>query len=141
MVVKTKEEARANFEASLGYIPARYKSGIAKADWKTPASSEQAELNYAEATGKAIANKTRQKAIAGVSNEEWKNAAITKGAGIIAERIRMKLDKWSNKFGPIYDSVVSKVGTLPPRTADFRTNITNRLVPVVEEWKRAAGKL
>lgn len=141
MVVKTKEEARANFEASISYIPARYEAGIRKADWAGPAASEQAETNYAAGVGKAIADKSRQRGVAKVSNTDWQNAAITKGAPIIGERIRMGLDKYVANFGPIYDRVVAKVGALPPKTTDFRANINNRLVPVVEEWKRAAGKL
>jgi len=141
MVTKTLEEARANFEAAIGYIPDRYKKGINKADWHTNAVSDQAETNYADAVSKAISDKRRQKKIAGVSNEEWKQAAIIKGAPIIGERIRLNLEKWQSHFGPVYSSVVSKVATLPPKTSDFRANITNRLVPVVEEWKRAAGKL
>jgi len=141
MVVKTKEEARANFEASISYIPARYESGIRKADWQGPAASDQAEKNYADGVGKAISGKLRQKGVRGVSNTDWQNAAISKGAPIIGERIRLGLDKYVANFGPIYDKVIAKVGTLPPRTTDFRANINSRLVPVVEEWKRAAGKL
>lgn len=141
MVVKTKEEAKANFESSITYIPDRYKAGVAKADWLTPAKSDAAEKNYAEATSKAISQKSRQKSIAGMTNEEWKLAAANKGAPIIGERIRGALDKWASEFGPIYDQVCSKVATLPPPVTDFRANISARLVPTVEAWKRAAGKL
>ena len=141
MVVKTKEEARANFEASISYIPARYEAGIRKADWAGPAASDQAEKNFADGVGKAIANKSRQKGVAKVSNSAWQDAAVRKGAPIIGERIRLGLDKYVSNFGPIYDRVVAKVGSLPPKTTDFRANINSRLVPIVEEWKRAAGKL
>ena len=140
MVVKTKAEARANFEASISYIPSRYESGVAKADWLTPAKSDAAEKNFADAISKAVAGKWRQKAISGMTNEEWKGAAITKGAPIIGERIRLALGKWESEWGPMYDQVVSKVATLPPKTIDFRANINSRLVPVVETWRRAAGK-
>ena len=141
MVVKTKEQARANFEAAVTYIPDRYKAGIMAADWLTPAKSDVAERNYADAVSKAIAEKRRQKAIAAMTNDEWKNAAITKGAPIIAERIRTALDTWLRNWGPMYDQVVSVVSTLPPKTLDWRANINNRLVKVVETWKKAAGKL
>lgn len=140
MVVKTKEEARANFEAAVAYIPARYEAGVAKADWLTPAKSATAEANYASGVGEAIATKRRQKKIAAMSNEDWKTAAITKGAPIIGARISGALDKWAAKWGPMYDQVVSKVGALPPKTVDWRSNITKRLVPVVETWRKAAGK-
>jgi len=141
MVVKTKEEARANFEAAISYIPDRYAAGVRKADWAGPAGSDQAERNYAAGVGKAVSTKRRQTKVRAVSNSEWQTAAVTKGAPIIGERIRGSLDKWAANFGPAYDAVVAKVGTLPPSTTDFRANINNRLVPVVEAWKRAAGKL
>jgi len=137
---KTKEEARANFENSIGYIPDRYAKGVARADWLTPAKSDAAEKNYADGVGKAVSNKTRQKAIASMTNEDWKSAATTKGAPIIGERIRAALNDWSANWGPMYDQVVSKVATLPSRTIDWRANINSRLVPVVETWRKAAGK-
>ena len=140
MVLKTKEEARANFEASIGYIPERYKAGVNKADWLTPAKSDAAEKNFADGVGKAISQKTRQKAIAGMSNEDWKTAAVEKGSGIIGERIRGALNKWAANWGPKYDQVASRVAALPPKTVDWRANINNRLVPVVETWRKAAGK-
>jgi hypothetical protein len=140
MVTKTKEEARANFENSIGYIPARYASGVAKADWLTPAKSDAAEKNYASGVGAAVAGKTRQKEIAKMTNEDWRTAAQNKGAPIIGDRIRGALDKWSANFGPVYDQVVSKVASLPPKGIDWRANINNRLVPVVETWRKAAGK-
>jgi hypothetical protein len=140
MVLKTKEEARANFEASIGYIPDRYKSGVSKADWLTPAKSDSAEKNYADGVSKAISGKTRQKAIGTMTNEDWKNGAINKGAPIIGDRIRNSLNIWAANWGPKYDQVASRVAALPARTTDWRANINNRLVPVVETWRKAAGK-
>ena len=141
MVLKTKEEAQANFEASIAYIPARYEAGVRKADWATPAGSDQAEKNFAAGVQMAITNKLRQKGIRLISNADWQNAAATKGAPIIGDRIRGALAKWAANWGPLYDTVASKVKTLPPATTDFRANINNRLVPTVEAWKKAAGKL
>jgi len=141
LVIKSKEEAKANFEASISYIPSRYESGVRKADWAGPAGSEAAEKNYAAAVSKAVADKSRQKGVRKVSNSDWQTAAVTKGAPIIGDRIRGALDKWAATWGPMYDKVGSKVAALPARTTDFRANINSRLVPVVEEWKRAAGKL
>jgi hypothetical protein len=140
MVLKTKEEAKANFEASISYIPERYKSGVSKADWLNPAKSDAAEKNFADGVGKAISQKTRQKEIAKMSNEDWKNAAVEKGAGIIGERIRGSLNKWATNWGPLYDQVAARVGSLPPKTVDWRANINNRLIPTVETWRKAAGK-
>jgi len=140
MVAKTLAEARANFEAAISYIPARYEAGVAKADWLGPAKSDAAEKNFADAISKAVANKSRQKGVAAITNEEWKDAAKTKGAPIIGERIRGALGDWEAEFGPMYAQVQSKVAALPPRGTDWRGNINNRLVPVVETWRKAAGK-
>ena len=95
---------------------------------------------WAAAVQKAISQKKRQEAIRGMSNSDWQNAAINKGAPVIAERIRAALDKWAREWGPIYDQVVSTVQALPPKTLDWRENINRRLIPVVESWKKAAGK-
>lgn len=140
MVLKSKAEARANFEAAIAYIPARYEAGVSKADWATAAKSEQAEKNFADAMSKAIQSKARQKGVANVTNEEWRGAATSKGAPIIGERIRGALPKWEAEWGPMYDQVASKVATLPPKGTDWRQNINTRLVPVVEQWRKAAGK-
>jgi hypothetical protein len=140
MVIKTKEQAKANFEAAVTYIPDRYRAGVAAADWYTPAKSDIAEKNYADAVSKAVASKARQKAVSSLNNDVWKTAATNKGAPIIAERIRGALDKWLGTWGPMYDQVASTVPTLPAKTLDWRANINNRLVKVVETWKKASGK-
>ena len=141
MVIKTKEQARANLENSISYIPSRYVDGVSAADWKTPAGSDQAEANYASEIAKAVTGKTRQKAIQATPNTDWQDGAKNKGAAVIGERIRGALEDWSREWGPKYDQVVGVVKGLKPSTVDFRANITNRLVPTVEAWKRAAGKL
>jgi len=141
MVLKTKEEAKSNFEAAIAFIPTRYVAGVSKADWKTPAASDQAETNFAAKMQKVIAEKRRKAGIEKVSNTTWQESAKTKGAPIIGERIRAALDKWSAKWGPIYDSVTSVVKALPRPTIDWKTNVTQRLMPVVEAWKKASGKL
>ena len=139
--MKSKEEARANFEVSTAYIPERYKAGVGRADWATPAGSDRAETNFAAAISKAISAKRRQVNVRKVSNSEWQAQAMNKGGAIIGTRIAESMDKRFAKFGPIFDSVKADVTRLPGRTVDFRTNITNRVVGTVESWKRHSGKL
>jgi len=140
MVMKTVEEAKANFSAAVSYIPSRYSAGVQKADWLTPAKSDAAERNFADGVGKAVANKTRQRKISAMSNDDWKNAAVTKGAPIIGTRIQQALDKWAANFAPVYSKVQSTVSALPPSTTDYMQNINARLIPTVKAWKQAAGK-
>ena len=139
--MKTKEEARANLEASISYIPDRYRAGIGRADWQTKAASETAEKNFADAMAKVISGKTRQLGVRKVANTEWQRLASEKGGAVIGERIRGALDKQAAKWAPIYDGVVSAVGRLAPRTIDWRANVNNRVMPIVEQWKKGAGKL
>jgi len=139
--MKTKEEARANLEASVSYIPDRYRAGVSRADWATPAGSDQAERNYADAMSKVIAAKRRQNNVKKVSNATWQAQAMEKGGAVIGERIRASIDKQAANWAPIYDRVVSDIARLPARTVDFRSNITNRVVGTVESWKKHSGKL
>jgi len=135
-VIKSKEEARANFESAVSYIPARYRAGVQKADWQSAAASDQAEANWATGVSDAISKKKRQVGIRAISNADWQNAAANKGAPIIGDRIRGALGKWMTNWGPKYDRVSSLVGTLPPKTVDPMTNIDQRLKRVVEEWRK-----
>jgi len=138
--MKSLEEARANFDAACGTLPDRYKAGVNRAEWSTKAASAQAEANYATAMTKAISQKSRQVGVRKVSNEEWKNAAITKGGAVIGTRIRESLDKWAAKFGPIYAGVQNDIAKLPPKTTDAMQNIDARLKPTVKSWQSHAGK-
>jgi len=114
---------------------------VSRADWATPAGSDQAERNFADAIAKAISKKSRQVAVRKVGNTEWQSLAMNKGGAVIGTRVSEAMDKWSAKFGPIFDAVKADVTRLPARTVDFRSNITNRVVGTVESWKRHAGKL
>jgi len=140
MVAKTTAEAKANFEAAIPYIPARYEAGIDKADWFTPAQSDEAESNFADQMSKVIAEKRRQKGIRKRDNVFWQTRAKEKGSPVIGDRIRAALDTWEAEWGPMYDKILALLPRLPPKTIDWRANITNRLVRVVEEWRKAAGK-
>jgi len=139
--LKTKEEARANLEASVSFIPDRYRAGVGRADWQTKASSDNAEKNFADSMSRAIANKSRQNGVKKVSNADWQRVASEKGGAVIGERVRAAIDKQAANWSPIYDAVQTAVGRLPARGIDFRANVTNRLLPVVEAQKKAAGKL
>ena len=137
---KTIGEAKANLEQSIAYIPDRYKQGVSKADWATPAASDEAESNYASGVAKAVADGTRQKRVREVSNEAWKAAAMDKGARNIGEGIRKGLAKYTARMGPVLDAMNSAADSAPARTTDYRQNINNRLIPVIEAAKRAAGR-
>lgn len=139
--MKTAEEARANLELSVTYIPERYKTGVARADWATAAGSDQAEKNFADSMAKAITAKKRQVGVRKVTNAAWQALAIEKGGAVIGDRIRTAIPKQAEKWAPIYGRVQADVTRLPPKTIDFRANINNRVTGTVESWKKHSGKL
>lgn len=137
---KTIQQAAENLRQSAPLISQRYTIGINNADWQGPASSEQAEVNYGQGVQQAIANGTRRTGILAVSNQAWQQAAVTKGAPIIGQRIVDALPKYVTNFGPILTAVAAVAEALPPRTASATQNVTNRLLPVIRRAQEAAGK-
>lgn len=140
MVRKNIDQAAVNLESSISLIPERFEMGVKDANWKTAAESAQAEANYAAGTQKAIANKSRQKAISKVSNEEWKNKTITLGKARIGEGIRANLQKYKDKFAPVLTAMNAAAASAPPRTVDPMANIDNRLKKVVAAAIAASPK-
>ena len=135
---KTISEASANLEAAIGYIPERYKAGVAGADWQTPASSDAAEANFATAMQAAIAAKSRQAGIRNTPNSVWQNGATTKGFNNIGQGIRNGLGAYRTNFAPVLDAMNNAAASAPARSTDWRTNINNRLIPVVQAAINAA---
>ena len=129
--VKSLSEAQSNYAQSGSIAATRYKQGVANADWKSAAESEQAEQNYAEGVQEAIAKKRRQKMIQNVSNAEWQERAKNKGGNAIGSAIQQSGQKWAKGFAP-YREVLEGMD-LPAKTRDANTNIDNRLKPIVNK--------
>ena len=136
----TIQTAMDNYGNSISLVPERYQAGIANADWKTAVSGQQANQNWKDGIQSAISNDSWTKGIEKVSNDTWKNAAATKGAASIATGMRNALPKYQRNFAPILEAMNSRAASLPPKTTDFRQNIANRVIPIVEAAKQAAGK-
>jgi len=139
-VHKTIDQAKKNLEDSLGTIGARHQAGVQAANWQGPASSDNAESLYASEMAKAIAAKKRQKAIQAMTNTDWQTATISKGSSVIAERLRSALGKYASRMGPVLTAMNTAADSLRPRVADYKANIANRLYPVIDAAKKAAGK-
>lgn len=132
MVRKTIDQAAVNLESSISLIPDRYEMGVKGASWQAAAASQQAEANFAAGIQKAIGNKSRQKGVAKVSDEEWRNKTITLGKQRIGEGIRANLDKYKTRFNPVLQAMNNAAASAPPRTVDAMANIDNRLKRVVQ---------
>lgn len=64
----------------------KYTEGVQspKRPWKESASSDQAEKRYAAGVTRAASQKSRQKAVASMSEEDWRTAAVQVGAANLA---------------------------------------------------------
>lgn len=142
MARRTIQQAGENLRqiAQSTLIGPRYIQGIQGADWKTGASSPQAEQNYADGVQRAVTEGRRLAGINAVSNEEWRKAAVDKGGPIIGARMVLGVDKYIKNFGPILVAMNNAAGALPARTTSASQNITNRMIPVVRAAVEAAGK-
>lgn len=140
MARKTIQQAAANLQQVAGLIGERYTQGINGADWQTPAASQQAETNWGQGVQAAIASGARREGILGVTNQQWRTAAIEKGAAVIGRRITESISKYSQNFGPILIAMNEEANRLPDRTSSATTNVQQRLIPIIHAAQRAAGK-
>jgi len=126
--VKPLKEVSERYKEAARFIPARYKRAIAeKPDWKTPALEGQ--KLYEEKMSDPEVLKRRAGAIEGVSNDEWVDRALTKGAPVIGKAIELSVEKHAKKWAPFREAL--EAVELPPKTADAMANIDNRLKAVV----------
>lgn len=128
--VKDISQSQTNYEKSASTVPEKYRSGIQDADWHTNASSNASEELYAQKIREAISRKARQRGISKVSNEDWKQRALDKGASQIGSAMAKSGGKWARAFQP-YQEVLKSV-SLPDRVADPVANVQNRVIPIVE---------
>ena len=128
--VKPQSEITENFVAGAARAPAKYKKGVQRADWQTPASSEAAEANYGAGVSEAVANKTRQRGVQAVSNADWQRNAATVGAERIGRGMTNASGKQAANWAP-YRSFLEGL-SLPPKTRNATENIQNRAIPVAQ---------
>jgi len=129
MKIKSQAEISKKWGDAIGRVPGAYKSGVAATtDWQEKAGSEDAENLWKEKIDEAAARKARQKAIAATSNEEWRSAAVNKGAARIGAGMTAAQGKRAIKHEPYRAAIESM--TLPAKTSDPAQNVTNRVIPI-----------
>lgn len=127
MKTKSIEEVKANFTSGASVAPVRYAAAVSKTTGVIQAAIN-AESLYAQKLQAAIANKSRAKALAKVTDADWQNAAANKGAARIGPGMTAAVTKQADNFKPYLDTLQGI--NLPARTADPTQNVTNRVVPI-----------
>lgn len=131
MKVKSSAEIKANFEQSTSIVTPRYTKGVSSAMWKDAAIDGQ-DL-YVQTMQNPTILARREKGINKVSDEQWRSAAQTKGAPVIAQRMKDASQKQVSGFEP-YRSALESM-TLPARTTDPAQNVANRVTPIAVKFR------
>ena len=135
-MVKTKgiERSVSNWKGGVSGASGRYTEGInATNDWQERAvASKQA---YEQGIQQSIANGSREKGLAKVSNSEWKNKAATKGSQRWAPGVNAAEADYRKGLAPVL-GVIEGVN-LPERTNDAAANVAARVTPIAVALQQA----
>ena len=126
--VKPISEAKTNYKSAAAFVPARYEAGVKRATGVIEAAIKGQALYEAKMSDPAVLAR-RAKALARISDEEWRRMALEKGKARIGTGMALGADKWEKEWRP-YAEALSAL-ELPERTVDPMANIDNRLKAVV----------
>ena len=128
MKVKSASLSQANYTAAASLVPARYEAGVSGADWQAPALAGQS-LYVARLSDPDVLAR-RAKNIGKVSDSDWRSNTVAKGRPIIGARMTAAAPKQQANWAP-YRAALESL-TLPAKTADPMTNLTQRAGAVVQ---------
>lgn len=134
--VKPLSEIEANYKGSASEAQRRYVQAIPRMVWQENAIAGQ-DLYVSRMSDPAVLARREEK-IREVSDSEFREAVQEKGANILASRMGAASSKMAQGYAPIRQALEGL--SIPERTADPMANIDNRLKPVVDAMRRAAGK-
>lgn len=127
--IKSAEEINRRYKEAIPRVGASYKEQVAKVtDWQEKALAGQGVYEEKMANPEILAR--RGKAIAQVSNEDWKKKAVDLGAARIGPGMAANADKRTRNYEPIRSALAAL--DLPARTADPMANIDSRVKKVVQ---------
>ena len=135
-MVKTKgiERSTQNWKSGVAGASGRYTEGInATNDWQEKAVA--AKASYEQGIQQSIANGSREKGLAKVSNSEWKNKAATKGSQRWAPGVNAAEADYRKGLTPVL-GVIESV-SLPERTNDAAANVAARVTPIAVALQNA----
>jgi len=125
---KSLEQTQKNWDASHGRVPAAYSDGV-KGARDVIAKAIAAEDLYATKVQEAVSKRLRAKKLQNVSDEEWRSAALNKGAARIATGMAASKQKFNKGISQVLNTIQGT--TIAPRTADPMANVDGRVKPIV----------
>lgn len=138
-----RQDAKANYvQGASNNAEKLVKNYVAQTGKLDKARSDAAEQLYAAKVQAAIANKSRQKGLANVSESEMNAAMQATGAQNYRSGTGRSADKQAKNVEPYYAALDSLEGKYPARTADPMANLTNRaglVVKTLSDLKKRIG--
>ena len=125
---KSLDQTQKNWEASHGRVPEAYSAGVRGAK-DVIAKGVAAEPLYAQKVQEAISAGRRAKKLAEVSDEQWRQAALEKGAARIATGMAASKQKFNSGMAKVLSTIQGV--TIAPRSADPMANVDGRVKPIV----------
>ncbi len=101
------------------------------------AKSDAAEASYAAGVGAAVANRTRQKKLAKITDADIKAGVDAVGAAGYSSAASAKTDKWAKNFAPYVPALQAAVNALPPKSSDAAQNVAARVTPIAVALQNA----
>ena len=124
----SQDEIKRAYTNSIPGVSGKYAEQVRKTTGVIEAA-KAAEGLYAQKMQEAIANRSREKGLEKVTDEDWRKAALEKGAARIGPGMAAAVDKQAKGYEPYRTALASL--ELPDRTADPMTNVQNRVGGVV----------
>jgi hypothetical protein len=127
MRIKSSADIDKAYKAAISGVPAAYKDGVSGVTgWKGAAIAGQDLYEAQMRDAKVLAR--REKGLAAVSDEDWKKAAVEKGAARIGAGMTAGADKRAKNYEPYRAEIAAM--TLEAKTADPATNVDRRVKPI-----------
>jgi len=129
VTVKPLEECKQNYRSGASVAPARYTEAIKRVtDWQQKAID--GEALFQTKMSRVLSRRLREDGVKKVSNAQWQNAALTKGAARIGSGMLSSVDFYASGWSPYRTALEAVV--LPARSADPMINIDRRVKPIVQ---------
>jgi len=131
MDMPSQEEIKKAYGDGATRAPSKYKEKVMRnTSWKERAGSADAENLYGQKVQQAVAERSRQKGLEGVTQEEWRSKASNVGAARIGQGMQNAVGKQAANYEKTRQAFAAL--ELPAKTADPMANIDNRLKKVVQ---------
>ena len=127
----SEQELAAEYSAGVSQKAGKwFKRTMAATGVADAAKSEAAESAYQAQMQRVLANRQRQRGLAGVTDSDIKAGVQAVGASGYSSGATAKAAKMAKKAKRYVDLAVATANALPPRTADPDANIDARVKPI-----------